>query len=94
MGLPLRQLHVNADPTLDFGSLESAASLESCLSVPLPAGHTLAGVLTLYAAERRAFSDGHARAVEAAAPYLATAFAAVAEPRPTPARDLKLVSSR
>lgn len=82
---------------LDFGGHEGVARLESCLSVPLvgkDVKDALVGVLTLYASERMAFTDQHTRLVESVAPHLVAALAAVAEPHPATARDLRLVSSR
>jgi putative nucleotidyltransferase with HDIG domain len=91
-----RQLILNSDAALDLGN--DAPALKSCLSVPLMAGDTLVGVLSLYAAERNAFTDDQGRLVQMVAPQIATGIE-VARRRPEQpqfqsARDLKLVSSR
>jgi putative nucleotidyltransferase with HDIG domain len=91
-----RQLIRNSDAALDLGS--ELPALKSCLSVPLLAGGTLAGVLTLYAQERNAFTEDQGRVVQMVAPHIASGID-VARKRPDQPqiqapRDLKLVSSR
>jgi putative nucleotidyltransferase with HDIG domain len=56
----------NSDPALDFSALADPIQVElhSCLSVPLMAGDTLVGVLSLYARDHQAFGDRHRRLVE------------------------------
>jgi len=68
-----RQTVCNSDAALDLGDLPDPPprSFRSCLSVPLVVGDALVGVLTLYAAERQAFSDLHRRVVEHVAQPLA-----------------------
>lgn len=62
----------NSDPSLDFVDLSPAPQgLQSCLSVPLLAGDSLVGVLSLYAPARTAFNDQHRRVVERSARPLA-----------------------
>lgn len=62
----------NSDPSLDFIDLSPAPTgLQSCLSVPLLAGESLVGVLSLYAPGRSAFNDQHRRTVERSARPLA-----------------------
>jgi putative nucleotidyltransferase with HDIG domain len=104
-----RQLVVNSDAALDLG--ERAASIKppllSCMSVPLMSGDSLLGVLTLYAAERNAFTDDQGRLVQMIVPHIAQAIwkanrnqrtdgaQPVAEKsQPAVARDLRLVTSR
>jgi putative nucleotidyltransferase with HDIG domain len=91
-----RQLIINSDAALDLGN--DVPALKSCLSVPMMAGDTLVGVLSLYATARNAFSDDQGRLVQMVAPHIATGIE-VARRRPEQppfqsARDLKLVSSR
>src|SRR4051812_4296908 len=95
-----RQTIVNSDAALDLAerALRAAPPLVSCLSVPLASGGSVAGVLTLYASERAAFSEDAGRTLEMIAPQIAEALASVAE-RSGAARtgaggDLRLVSSR
>jgi len=93
-----RQLIVNSDPALDVGERAASlgVSLKSCLSVPLLDGATLAGVLTLYAPNRDAFSEDQGRLIQMVAPHIALAILARRgeEPEIQQARELKLVSSR
>jgi GAF domain-containing protein len=91
-----RQLIRNSDAALDLGN--DVPALKSCLSVPLLAGGTLAGVLTLYAQERNAFTEDQGRLVQMVAPHIASGID-VARQRPEQPpiqapRELKLVSSR
>jgi len=74
--------------------------------VPLTVGETLVAVLTLYSPDTNAFSGERGRLVQVIAPHLATAIhAALAaderrgssdsrERTPSPARELRLVSTR
>jgi putative nucleotidyltransferase with HDIG domain len=69
-----RQPIVNSDPSLDLGTPTSnSAVLQSCLSVPLVTGESLVGVLTLYAAQPKAFTDDQGRLVQMIAPHVASA---------------------
>jgi diguanylate cyclase (GGDEF)-like protein/putative nucleotidyltransferase with HDIG domain len=56
----------NSDPVLDFGEAVRSMTprLRSCLSTPLITGHTLVGVLSLYAKAQDAFTEDHQRLVE------------------------------
>jgi putative nucleotidyltransferase with HDIG domain len=71
---------VNAEPALDFGA--SAAALQppllSALAVPLVHDGLLVAVLAVYASNRGAFSEDHARLLDLMAPRLAASIAAVA----------------
>ncbi len=95
-----RQVIVNSDAALDLGaSAHESPALRSCLSVPLLAGGTLVGVLSLYGGERDAFSEDHGRLVQMVAPHLAQAIESargrqVDAPTMPQARDLRLVASR
>jgi putative nucleotidyltransferase with HDIG domain len=73
-----RQCIINSEASLDLGAAAAAASLESCMSVPLMMGDTLVGVLSLYAPARNAFSDDCGRLVQMVAPQLASAMHASA----------------
>ncbi len=69
-----RQPIVNSDPALDLGSEQAgAASLQSCLSVPLVTGESLVGVLSLYASRPHAFTEDQGRLMQMIAPHVATA---------------------
>jgi transcriptional regulator with GAF, ATPase, and Fis domain len=46
------------------------------MSVPLMAGESLVGVLTLYTAESEGFNDDRGRLIQMIAPHLATALSA------------------
>ena len=99
-----RQAIVNSEPALDLGTRGAriTPALQSCLSAPLLSGEALVGVLTLYAAERQAFSDDQGRLVQMIAPHLAQAIAraqqnASAAPAVDEAqgsRGLRLIASR
>jgi putative nucleotidyltransferase with HDIG domain len=95
-----RQVIVNSEAALDLGPLaaQAPAPLTSCLSVPLMAGDTLAGVLTLYAPSREAFTEDLGRLLQMVAPHVAAAIHSADErgraAQPQAARDLKLVASR
>ena len=64
-----RRTICNSDAALDLAGYDGQelAGFASCLSTPLTAGDELVGVITLYAADRHAFSDTHRRLVEQAA---------------------------
>ena len=94
-----RQVIINSDAALDLGERVSlnGATLRSCLSVPLMTGKTLAGVLSLYACDRDAFTEDHGRLVQMVAPHIAAAVVSskrAEQPQFMQARDLKLVASR
>jgi len=94
-----RQVIINSDAALDLGEQQGENALRSCLSVPLLAGDTLVGVLTLYATERNAFSEAQGRLLQMVAPHLAMGLdvarrRADDQPPILAGRDLKLVSSR
>jgi GAF domain-containing protein len=99
-----RQAIVNSDPALDLGARAARISpaLQSCLSAPLSSGDALVGVLTLYAADRQAFSDDQGRLVQMIAPHLAQAIAraqqnasAIPSADDAPSgRGLRLIASR
>ena len=94
-----RQTIVNSDAALDLGPLaaRSEAPLSSCLAVPICAGTTVAGVLTLYASQHGAFNESQGRLLEMILPHVAQAIRAAskdaAAERPA-SRDLKLISRR
>jgi len=95
-----RQVIVNSDAALDLGDVAPPGDvqLKSCLSVPLLAGPTLHGVLSLYATERNAFSEDQGRLVQMIAPHVAQAVAAAAASVAAPAlqikREFKLLARR
>jgi GAF domain-containing protein len=97
-----RQSIMNSDAALDLGAKAEAASLQSCMSVPLLMGESLVGVLSLYAPSANAFADDCGRLVQMVAPHIAAAIhaasAAGAEARSTAdkagAAPLRLVSSQ
>ena len=64
-----RRTICNSDAALDLAGYDAPElkGFASCLSTPLTAGDELVGVITLYAADRHAFSDNHRRLVEQAA---------------------------
>jgi GAF domain-containing protein len=68
-----RQCIVNSDASLDLGPKADAASLQSCMSVPLLMGESLVGVLSLYAPSANAFADDCGRLVQMVAPHIAAA---------------------
>jgi len=69
-----RQPIVNSDPALDLGSEQAAAaSLQSCLSVPLVTGESLVGVLSIYASRPHAFTEDQGRLIQMIAPHVGTA---------------------
>jgi diguanylate cyclase (GGDEF)-like protein/putative nucleotidyltransferase with HDIG domain len=71
-----RQTICNSDPVLDFGDSArvSGHRLRSCLSTALLDGDELVGVLSIYAIELNAFTDGHRRIIEVVAQQIAPAF--------------------
>jgi hypothetical protein len=92
-----RQPIVNSDAALDVGDRATSFdfSLRSCLSVPLLDGAKLAGVLTLYARDREAFSEDLGRLMQIIAPHVAQAILARrGEDAEIETRELKLVASR
>ena len=97
-----RQSIINSDAALDLGAARAeAASLQSCMSVPLLMGDALVGVLSLYAPAANAFADDCGRLIEMVAPHLAaaihTASAAAESKAPgerTSATPLRLVANR
>ena len=92
-----RQPIVNSDAALDVGDRATTfgVSLRSCLSVPLLDGAKLAGVLTLYAQDRDAFSEDLGRLIQMIAPHIAQAILARrGEEAEIQIRELKLVASR
>ena len=92
-----RQPIVNSDAALDLGERAKTldVSLRSCLSVPLLDGSKLAGVLSLYAQDRDAFSEDLGRLVQMIAPHIAQAILARrGHEAEIETRELKLVSSR
>lgn len=94
-----RQPIVNSEAALDLGARAHSATppLQSCMSTPLLAGESLAGVLSLYASDAQAFTDDQSRLVQMIAPHLAQALVkakrVAAEPQVTGTRDLRLVRS-
>jgi putative nucleotidyltransferase with HDIG domain len=74
-----RRTAINAEPALDFGlnAATLAPPLLSTLAVPLVHDGDLVAVLAVYASDRSAFTDDHARLVDLLSPKLAAALAAV-----------------
>ena len=68
-----RQCILNSDAALDLGSKAEAASLQSCMSVPLLMGESLVGVLSLYSPSANAFADDCGRLIQMVAPHIAAA---------------------
>jgi putative nucleotidyltransferase with HDIG domain len=68
-----RQCIANSDAALDLGPKAEAVSLQSCMSVPLLMGDSLAGVLSLYAPSANAFADDCGRLIQMVAPHIAVA---------------------
>jgi diguanylate cyclase (GGDEF)-like protein/putative nucleotidyltransferase with HDIG domain len=68
-----KQTIVNSDPVLDLGEVARAMRprLRSCLSTPLVIDVDLVGVLTLYSADRDAFTEDHRRIIEVVARQIA-----------------------
>ena len=104
MGRGIAEPIVNSDAALDLESLiaETAPALRGCMSVPLLAGDTLAGVLTLYSSSPQPFTEDRGRLLQMIAPHVAGAIVVaqrnaaappdVAErPAGNAARDLRLV---
>jgi putative nucleotidyltransferase with HDIG domain len=56
-----RHTITNSDPGLDLGDKAGTLGLRSATSTPIFAFGTIVGVLTVYAPERAAFTDRHAR---------------------------------
>ena len=97
-----RQCIVNSDASLDLGPTADAASLQSCMSVPMLMGESLVGVLSLYAPSANAFADDCGRLIQMVAPHLAGAIhaatAAAGEGKTLPEKagppSLRLVAHR
>jgi putative nucleotidyltransferase with HDIG domain len=100
-----RQVIVNSEAALDLGDRARSArpALESALSVPLVAGETLIGTVTLYSSSHSAFTEDQSRLMQIIAPHIAQALRTARRGEvnlksPTvPAGsslELKLVSSR
>jgi putative nucleotidyltransferase with HDIG domain len=102
-----RQAVVNSDAALDLEGAAQQVSppLRSCLSVPLLAGESVVGVLSLYSPGGDVFDQNRGRMIQMITPHVASAIqaagrqaAAVKEApveRAAPAaRDLRLVSNR
>jgi putative nucleotidyltransferase with HDIG domain len=68
-----RQCIVNSDAALDLGVSAEAASLHSCMSVPLLMGDSLVGVLSLYAPSASVFAGDCGRLIQMVAPHIAVA---------------------
>jgi putative nucleotidyltransferase with HDIG domain len=75
-----RQPILNSDASLDLGGRQEGNEprLLTCMSVPLVAGETLVGVLSLYSAEAEGFNEDRGRLIQMIAPHLATAISAAA----------------
>jgi len=102
-----RQPILNSDASLDLGGRQEGNEprLLTCMSVPLVAGETLVGVLSLYSAEAEGFNDDRGRLIQMIAPHLATAINAAARnaaakgapavaEKAQPAAPLRLVAAR
>lgn len=98
-----RQVIVNSEAALDLGrrARTQTPSLKSSLGVPLVAGESLVGAVTLYSSQRMAFTEDHSRLVQMIAPHIAQAIrtARLAQvnadaPGALVHVDLKLVSRR
>ena len=69
-----RQCIANSDAALDLGCAKAeAASLQSCMSIPLLMGESLVGVLSLYSPSPNAFVDDCGRLIQMLAPHIAAA---------------------
>jgi GAF domain-containing protein len=64
---------VNSDAALDLGPVAEAASLQTCMSVPLLRGESLVGVLSLYAPTTSTFAGDCGRLIQMVAPHIAVA---------------------
>ena len=69
-----RHAATNSIAALDFATLpsEAAKSLRSALSVPLMAGDSLVGVLSVYSTSPDAYSEQHLQVVQGIAPHVAS----------------------
>jgi diguanylate cyclase (GGDEF)-like protein len=63
----------NSDPVLDLGDIARSPTLKfrNCLSTPLLNGKELVGVLSLYSADLRGFTEDHRRIIEVIAHQIA-----------------------
>jgi len=100
-----RQPIIKSDAALDLEDLAEQSGQRECMSVPLLAGDTLAGVLTLYSANADSFDESRCRLLQMIAPHVAGAvLAAIRKTTATPesherptgtaGRDIRLVSTR
>jgi GAF domain-containing protein len=93
-----RQSIVNSDAALDLGPSAEAASLHTCMSVPLLMGESLVGVLSLYAPSASAFAGDCGRLIQMVAPHIAVALHAALSDARTPGEKapapLRLVAAR
>jgi GAF domain-containing protein len=73
-----RQPILNSDASLDLAGRQQGTEprLLTCMSVPLIAGETLVGVLSLYSGEPEGFNDDRGRLIQMIASHLATAISA------------------
>ena len=95
-----RRPAVNADPAPDLGlkASETAASLGSCLALPLVDGDQFVAVLSLYRVRRNSFTEDDLRLVELLAPRVAASLNAAididtddAVAQPAAAPSLRLI---
>jgi putative nucleotidyltransferase with HDIG domain len=79
-----RQTIRNSDAVLDLGEISKAttARLRSCLSTPILLRNDMVGVLTIYSAVSDAFTEDHARVVEAVSTQIAPAMSRAMAARP------------
>ena len=95
-----RQVIVNSDAALDLGERATSVvpALASCMSAPLVTGKSLVGVLSLYAPERKAFTDDHGRLIQMITPHIAQAIAGAERRQAADVvaiqRDFKVISAR
>jgi putative nucleotidyltransferase with HDIG domain len=89
---------INSEAALDLGAEAELAGLKYCMSFPLVTGAQLAGVLSLYAAER--FRDDQSATLQFVVPHLAHMFhslekrAVDAAPAVPVKQPLRIISSR
>jgi putative nucleotidyltransferase with HDIG domain len=96
-----KQVMVNSDAKLDLGDMaaQGDAPLLSCLAVPLLAGHSVSGVLSLYLPQRDGFDENQGRLLQMILPHVAQALASASSPamafeHTASGRELRLVASR